>query len=67
MLHNPDYQITQISSYILNTEIYSLQGHMKEPTSLILHPEYPYFISSSLDGTIRMWHLQTLTQVNLTL
>jgi hypothetical protein len=41
-----------------------LSGHVKPVTSLALHPYDSLLLSSSLDGTVRIWSLETLKEVH---
>ncbi|KAM9429860.1 uncharacterized protein ACWYII_017821 [Salvelinus alpinus] len=44
--------------------LHVFEGHNRPVTNLVLHPDTPsIFISGSLDGTICLWCLDTLTQL----
>nr|XP_014344404.1 PREDICTED: uncharacterized protein LOC102354946 isoform X2 [Latimeria chalumnae] len=45
-------------------ELDVFRGHSRSITSLILHPETSaLFISGSMDGTVRLWSLDTMSQI----
>jgi WD40 repeat protein len=41
-----------------------LSGHVKPVTALALHPHDSLLLSSSMDGTVRIWSLETLKEVH---
>jgi WD40 repeat protein len=45
-------------------KLHTFTGHSRAVTGIVLHPEtQTMFITSSLDGTVRFWSLDTLEQI----
>lgn len=44
--------------------LHTFTGHSRAVTAIVVHPETPtMFISSSLDGTVRLWSFDTMEQL----
>ena len=44
--------------------VHILQAHHCTVINILVHPNQPILISASMDGTIRLWCLNTFTQVD---
>jgi WD40 repeat protein len=56
--------LIEVVNIALNSEVGELAGHIKSVTALKRHVTGSSLISCSLDGTVRVWSLETLVECN---
>ena len=49
----------QVWDYQTKSCVQTLEGHTHNVSSVCFHPELPIIVTSSEDGTIRIWHSTT--------
>jgi coatomer subunit beta' len=59
LLSGADDRTVKIWDYQTKACIQTLEGHAHNVTSVCFHPRLPLIISSSEDGTVRLWHSVT--------
>lgn len=59
LLSGADDRTVKIWDYQTKACLQTLEGHGHNITSVVFHPRLPLIISSSEDGTVRLWHQTT--------
>jgi coatomer subunit beta' len=68
LITGADDKSVKVWDYQNKSCVQTLEGHTQNVTAVCFHPELPIIISTSEDGTIRIWHgeflCRTMDQVS---